>query len=105
MIGGGNTFPVFLTKYSAANPPSSRDERYNHTTIPQAHPPITPDTIPKIRSKIQLKTYFDMNLTVIFGFLRSIVFTKILLPLAVALAQTIEKAIGTTLEAIRIPVK
>ena len=47
-----------------------------------------------------------MNLTVmIFGFLTSIVFTKILLPLAVALAQTIEKAIGTTLEAIRIPVK
>ena len=35
----------------------------------------------------------------------SLIFTFQLLPLAVALAQMIEKAIGTTDEAIRIPVK
>jgi hypothetical protein len=100
------TFPVFFTKYSAARPPSSKEERYSQTTKPQMQPPITPQTIPKKSNKnLQI---VDQYLVFQFHYSNSVtilIASNLYLPLAVALAQTIEKAIGTTLDAIRIPVK
>ena len=94
---------MFFTKYSAASPPSSLDDKYNQTTMPQTQPPMTPEIIPEIwinrlhvtSPKVTIKK-FDRKLLIICAFV---------IPLAVALAQMIEKAIGTTDEAIRIPVK